>query len=158
MLGYPTAFTDRMFRANHNSLARNCSAPRTPYPLTALLPFLFFCVSIGAGRTAAQQVYKPPGKGGVAELSSSGPQKRQGDLTIADGAVDIHYANQRLQADHVEYNEQTNEAMARGHVVFDYENQHLEADEAHYNVSTGRGTFTNVRGTVKIERRPIPRC
>src|SRR5271154_652396 len=141
MLGYPTAFTDRMFRANHNSPARDCSAPRTPFALTALVLFLLFFVSFCAGRMAAQ-VYAPPPKGGVAELSSSGPQKRQGDLTIADGAVDIHYGGQRLQADHVEYNEQTNEAMARGHVVFDYENQHLEADEAHYNVSTGRGTFT----------------
>ena len=39
---------------------------------------------------------------------------------------------------------------------FDYENQHLEAEEAHYNVSTGRGTFMNVRGTIKIERRANP--
>ncbi len=74
-------------------------------------------------------------------------------MTIADGAVDIRYAGQRLRADHVEYNDQTNEALARGHVQFDYENEHLEADEAHYNVSTGRGTFTKVRGTIRIERR-----
>ena len=30
------------------------------------------------------------------------------------------------------------------------------ADEAHYNVKTGHGTFHQVRGTVKIERRPNP--
>jgi LPS-assembly protein len=41
-------------------------------------------------------------------------------------------------------------------VQYDFENQHLEADEAHYNVGTGRGTFLNVRGTVKIERKPNP--
>src|SRR5229473_1963194 len=32
----------------------------------------------------------------------------------------------------------------------------LEAKEARYNVSTGHGLFHNVRGTVKIERRPNP--
>jgi LPS-assembly protein len=156
MLGYPTAFTDRMFSANHNSQGRNCTAPHTPFLLTALLPFLLLFAIFVPGPTAAHQVQKPSAKGGVAELSSAGPQKHQGNLTVADGAVDIHYANQRLQADHVEYNDETNEAIARGHVVFDYENQHLEADEAHYNVSTGRGTFQNVRGTVKIERRANP--
>jgi len=142
-----------MFSVNRHSHARNTSAPRSLFLLTALLLFLAF---LGPLPAPAQQIPAPSGKGGVAELSSAGPQKRQGDLTIADGSVDIHYANQRLQADHVEYNEQTNEAVARGHVVFDYENQHLEATEAHYNVSTGRGTFFNVRGTVKIERRPNP--
>jgi LPS-assembly protein len=145
-----------MFSANDNFQARTCTAPHTPCLLTALPPFLLLFAFFACGAAAAQQVHKPPAKGGVAELSSTGPQKRQGNLTVADGAVDIHYANQRLQADHVEYNDETNEAIARGHVVFDYENQHLEADEAHYNVSTGRGTFQNVRGTVKIERRANP--
>jgi LPS-assembly protein len=56
----------------------------------------------------------------------------------------------------MEYNDQTSEAFARGHVQYDYQNQHLEADEAHFNVSTSRGTFLNVRGTIKIERRPNP--
>ncbi len=148
-----------MFSVNCNSHARNFRAPRSISLRTAsLLAFLIAIAAFalfGIPSTRAQQVRKP-GKGGVAELSSSGAQQRQGDVTIADGAVDIRYGNQRLRADHVEYNEQTNEAVARGHVVFDYENQHLEATEAHYNVSTGRGTFFNVRGTVKIERRPNP--
>src|ERR1700693_20491 len=142
-----------MFSVKQHCHARSSSAPRNIFLLTALPPLgLVFGALIAvvfANTALAQQINKPSGKGGVAELSSAGPQKRQGALTIADGAVDIHYANQRLQADHVEYNEQTNEAVARGHVVFDYQNQHLEASEAHYNVSTGRGTFINVRGTVK---------
>ncbi|HYL61380.1 MAG TPA: LPS assembly protein LptD [Candidatus Methylomirabilis sp.] len=90
------------------------------------------------------------------EISSSRPQQKQGDLFIADGDVDIHYGDERLQADHVEYNEKTSEAAARGHVRFDYNNEHLEADEAHYNVSTGHASFTHVRGTVKLERRANP--
>lgn len=113
-------------------------------------------MSFGALVARAQQVRKPSAKGGIAELSSTGPQRRQGAVTIADGEVDIRYGNQRLRADHVEYNDQTNEAIARGHVQYDYESQHLEGDEAHYNVGTGRGTFLNVRGTVRIERHANP--
>jgi LPS-assembly protein len=118
---------------------------------------LFFALIFpGAGSAAAQQVRAPVAKGGVAELSAKGPQRRQGNLFIADDDVDIHYAGQRLRADHIEYNDETTEAFARGHVQYDFENQHLEADEAHYNVGNGRGTFLNVRGVVKIERKPNP--
>ena len=83
-------------------------------------------------------------------------QGRKGDVTTADGDVDIHYGDTRLRADHVEYNGKTYEAMATGHVQLDYGNEHLEADEAHYNVSTGHGLFNNVRGSIQIERRPNP--
>ncbi len=128
-----------------------------------MLAFLFRLLALsiafsalGARFTPAQQVRPPRVKGGVAELSSAGPQRREGNLFIADDNVDIRYSEQRLRADHIEYNEQSSEAFARGHVQYDYQNQHLEADEAHYNVSTGRGTFRNVRGTIKIERRANP--
>ena len=103
-----------------------------------------------------QQIRVSSGKGGYATLSSSGPQKRQGDLFIADGDVDLQYEEFRLRADHMEYDNRTRDAVASGNVQFDYENQHLEADEAHYNVASGVGTFQNVRGTVRIMRRPNP--
>jgi LPS-assembly protein len=104
----------------------------------------------------AQQVRLPSGKGQYAELSAEGPQTRKGDLFIADKNVDLQYAGMRLRADHVEYNDKTRDSLAQGHVQFDFENQHLEADEAHYNFSTGVGKFRNVRGSVKIVRRPNP--
>jgi LPS-assembly protein len=152
MLGYRTYSIGHTFRVNRLSHARTISALRFLL-LTSLLSLdlFFFC----AAPANAQQI-RPPAKGGIAELSAKGPQRRQGNLFIADDDVDIHYAGQHLRADHVEYNDQTNEAFARGHVQYDFESQHFEADEAHYNVGTGRGTFTNVRGTVKIERRPNP--
>ena len=105
---------------------------------------------------AAQQVHLPSAKGQYAELSSDGPQSRRGDLFVADKNVDLQYAGMRLRADHIEYNEKTRDSLAQGHVQFDYENQHLEAGEAHYNFASGAGTFTNVRGTVRILRRPNP--
>jgi LPS-assembly protein len=152
MLGYPTVFIDRMFRVNRYLYARAHSALR-PFLLPAAL---LFALGSAAPRTApAQQTRFPTAKGGVANLEAK-TQSRKGDLTTADGDVDIHYGDTHLRADHVEYNSKTYEAAASGHVLLDYGSEHLEADEAHYNVSTGHGLFHNVRGTVKIERRPNP--
>jgi LPS-assembly protein len=104
----------------------------------------------------AQQVRLPSGKGQYAELSSEGPQTRKGDVFIADKNVDLQYATMRLRADHLEYNDTTHDSVAQGHVQFDYENEHLEADQAHFNFTTGVGTFANVRGSIRILRRPNP--
>ncbi|MGB7283720.1 MAG: LPS assembly protein LptD [Candidatus Acidiferrum sp.] len=153
MLGYPTVFIDQMFRVNGRSHARITSALRFLLFFTAL--FYLFC-GTSLRVSFAQQAPLHSTKAGNVEIWSRGPQQKRGDLFIADDDVDIHYGDERLQADHAEYNEQTSESYARGHVRFDYNNEHLEADEAHYNVSTGHGTFTNVRGTVKIERRANP--
>jgi LPS-assembly protein len=117
-----------------------------------LLLFLTILFSL-TGPASGQQVRQPSPRGGVAELSARGPQRRQGDLYMADDDVDIRYGELRLRADHVEYNNRTYEATARGHVQFDFNNQHLDGDEAHFNVRTGHGTFRNVRGTFKIDRR-----
>ena len=114
------------------------------------------CFSLSLKISPAQQSRPHSTKAGQVEIWSSGPQQKRGDLFVADGDVDIHYGDERLRADHVEYNEDTSDALARGHVKFDYLNEHLEADEARFNVNSGHGYFTNVRGTVKVERRPNP--
>jgi LPS-assembly protein len=152
MLGYPTVFIDRMFRVNRYPHAR---APSELCPLL-FLAALFAVLACGTARVAsAQQGRLRSAKGGVANLEAK-TQSRKGDVITADGDVDIHYGDTRLRADHVEYDSKTYEATATGHVQLDYGNEHLEAGEAHYNVSTGHGLFHNVRGTVKIERRPNP--
>lgn len=119
--------------------------------LTALLGT---ACSLASAIVTAQQIHRPASKDQVAEIYSSGPQRRQGDVTSADGDVDIRYADTRLRADHVEYNDKTKEAVAIGRVQLDYNREHLEATEAHYNVSTGHGVFQNVHGDFKIERQP----
>ncbi len=116
-----------------------------------LLSVVWLCPFALLSRSVCTQT-----KGADVEIWSRGPQQKRGDLFIADGDVDIHYGDERLQADHIEYNEKTSESFARGHVRFDYNQEHLEAEQARYNVSTGHGSFTNVRGTVKIERRANP--
>ena len=117
---------------------------------------VFWLLLLGSAISSAQQIRIPSAEGATAEISSSGPQSKKGDLYLADTDVDIHYGNLRLQADHVEYNSVTSQAIATGHVQFDFDNQHIEGDEASLNISTGRGTFKNVRGTVRLERRPNP--
>lgn len=78
-------------------------------------------------------------------------QRESTKVFTADGNVSISYEDVTLRADHVQYNEQTKVAEARGHIQFDHQNQHLEADSANYNFETERGTFENVRGTVKAQ-------
>src|SRR5712692_3841989 len=152
MLGYPTVFNERMLRVNRYPHARVLSALR-PFPFLAAL---LLALAAATPRIAsAQQMRFPSAKGGVANLEAK-TQSRKGDVTTADGDVDIHYGDSRLRAEHVEYNSKTYEATARDHVQLDYNDEHLEADEAHYNVSTGHGSFHNVRGNVKIVRRPNP--
>ena len=153
MLGYPANFLGRRCRVICRHNASNCITPRL---CSHALIFFLFTLALCNNLTFAQQSHRQSPKGGVAELSAAGPQRREGDLFIADNNVEIRYADQLLRADHVEYNDKTTEALARGHVQYDYENQHLEADEARYNVTTGRGSFLNVRGAIKIDRRANP--
>jgi hypothetical protein len=87
MLGYPTVSNGCRFRVNRCFHARNLSALRFLVLLTAVLPCL---LHFAAPSARGQQIPKPTGKGGIAELSSNGPQRRQGAVTIADGEVDIH--------------------------------------------------------------------
>ncbi len=107
-------------------------------------------------RTHAQQLPPTRQGGAIAEITASGPQRKEGDLYIAEKDVDVHYLGMHLQADHVEYNTDTSQAIARGHVIYDYQNEHLEADEAQLNVATNKGTFQNVRGSIHLDRHPNP--
>ncbi|MGH9717185.1 MAG: LPS-assembly protein LptD [Candidatus Acidiferrales bacterium] len=83
-------------------------------------------------------------------------QRLVGKIYYADGNVDVVYENARLRADHVEYNSETQEIIARGHVQLDYKNQHVEAADATYDLRTGHGIFHDVRGTFRLERHPSP--
>lgn len=150
MLGYRFVI-HRMSCENHCSWAEVPAALRRIVHTTVLLGAASGLFSVNA---AAQKIQPPAAKGGIVELSAAGPQRHQGDLSIADDNVEIRYADTRLRADHVEYNEKTNEATAIGHVQLDYNGEHLEATEAHYNVSTGHGVFQNVHGTFKVVRQP----
>src|ERR1700690_1334687 len=101
---------------------------------------------------AAQRMPLPAGEATVRLEAEQ--QRKEGDLFIADGHVDIHYRNFRLRSDHVQYNSKTYEAIAQGHVQFDADTQHLAADSADFNVKSGQGRLEHVRGEVKAVHRP----
>lgn len=123
---------------------------RAPF-LRALAVLLFPLVLASAARA---QIQVPVGRG-IVRLEAT-QQKKEGDRYIADGDVDVRYLDMRLRADHIEYDSKTYDVLARGHVIFDYNTQHIEAPEGHYNIRTDQGAFLNVRGTIKVARRPNP--
>ncbi len=94
-------------------------------------------------------------RNGVAVISAC-EQKKQGDLYSADGNVEITQQNQRLRANHVDYNSATGDVTLTGDVKFDYGNQHITAQTGHFNANTGRGEFFHAHGEVELERKPNP--
>ena len=127
---------------------------RTPLCRIFVILLLLVTAPAASNQAARAQVRLPAGRG-IVELEAK-EQRKEGDLFIANGDVDIRYQNLRLRADHVEFNALTSVAVASGHVQFDYNTQHLDADQARYNVRTGLGSFERVRGEVRLERRPNP--
>ncbi|HEX4641952.1 MAG TPA: putative LPS assembly protein LptD, partial [Candidatus Acidoferrales bacterium] len=104
---------------------------------------------------ASQEVAPPaPSSGQPSVRLEAEQQRKEGDLYVADGKVEIQYKNLRLRADHVQYNTQTYQATATGHVLFDADTQHLTADSAEFNLQTGVGQFDHVRGEVTMQHLP----
>lgn len=102
--------------------------------------------------TTAQKPNRP---GPLATLEAE-KQSQIGNIAYADGHVDLHYKDVRMRADHVEYNDDTGEVVARGNIILDRLDQHVEAADANYNLNTGRGTFHHVNATLGVQRRPNP--
>jgi LPS-assembly protein len=116
---------------------------------SAFLGALTVLTCVFAPVTRAQTQCKAPARLGTIEICADQPKLVKGEIIIFDGNVDLRYQDQALHADHLEYNEVTNDITVTGHVIFERENQRIEADNAHYNVTTGRGDFHHVHGTVR---------
>jgi LPS-assembly protein len=69
-------------------------------------------------------------------------------LYIFDGSAEIEDRTLLVRADHIEYNEDTQEVVARGNVYYHgfVKNEQLWCDRMEYNRETQRGKFYNVRG------------
>ena len=85
-------------------------------------------------------------------------QDNEGSLHHLRGHVVIDTADRKLEADEVDYDEDTSVVQARGHVRFiNYlEGDKLECDHGTYNYNDQTGIFWDVRGTspAKIVARP----
>src|SRR5579872_605539 len=104
---------------------------------------------------AAQELTAPSASAAQPSVRLEAEQQRkEGDVYIADGKVEIQYRNLRFRADHVQYDTRTYKATATGHILFDVDTQHLSADSAEFNVQSGEGVFEHVRGEVTTEHQP----
>ncbi|MBV9506908.1 MAG: LPS-assembly protein LptD [Acidobacteriia bacterium] len=85
-------------------------------------------------------------------------QESEGSLRHLRGKAKIEGASMLLQADNIDYNEDTGDLIATGNVYFhSFErNEQLWADRVVYNTDSERGTFYNVHGTgyTRIDARP----
>jgi LPS-assembly protein len=127
---------------------------RLALPAGLLAIFLAIPHSLPA-QTKAPGPFKGLSGGGEATLEAD-QQRQEGKIFFADGHVDVLYQSARLRADHVEYDSETQVAVARGHVQLDYMAQHVEAEDGRYELRTGHGTFHRVRGTFALQRRSSP--
>jgi LPS-assembly protein len=79
------------------------------------------------------------------------------DYHFRDNVI-IETTEMRLQADELDYNDQTGDVEARGHVIFEHftRGEKLRCDKADYNVNDETGKFYNVSGSApsRIEARP----
>jgi LPS-assembly protein len=104
---------------------------------------------------AAQEIVPPSSSSRPASVRLEAEQQRkEGDLYLADGKVEIEYGNLRLRADHAQYNTKTYQATAHGHVLFDTDTQHLTAESVEFNLVSGAGVFERVRGQVTTDHKP----
>jgi LPS-assembly protein len=96
----------------------------------------------------------PRGEVAIEALS----QEREGTKYKLRGRVKLETTEMVLQADEVDYDEETGDTEARGNVRFDHYvgGEHIEADRVEYNVGTETGKYFNVRGSspAKLEARP----
>ena len=106
------------------------------------------------GEARARQA-RVPGRGtrGTVQLEAK-QQRKVGNIFYADGDVDIHYGSLRLRADHAQYDADTGEARVNGSVRYDSDTQSLEAHDGLYNMKNAKGTFHQVKGTVRAVRLP----
>jgi len=85
-------------------------------------------------------------------------QESEGSIRHLRGNVVLETVDMKLQADEVDYDQDSGDAEARGHVRFENYNEgdKLQCDHGKYNVNDETGTFWEVTGTspAKIVARP----
>jgi LPS-assembly protein len=85
-------------------------------------------------------------------------QEKEGSVRHLRGKAKIESDTMLLQADEIDYDEDTGDLKARGSVYFHSfaRNEQLWADRVEYNTDSETGTFYNVRGTgyTRIDARP----
>jgi LPS-assembly protein len=85
-------------------------------------------------------------------IESSGPQTKTGSRYTLDGDVVITYRDRRVEADHIDYDSDSQDLNASGHlkVTGGQNNESLSASHGSMNLKTQTGRFFDVKGTVGL--------
>ncbi len=96
-----------------------------------------------------------PGAAGERVTIDSDTQSERDKVAVLDGAVDIHYGDRRLQADHVEYDANTGDVTATGHLLVTGgpNGERIEASHGTLNLRNDTGRFFDVKGSVGMSSR-----
>ncbi len=83
----------------------------------------------------------------------SDTQAKAGSIFLLDGNVVIHYRDRVVEADHIEYDEDTDEVTATGHLHVTGGKNHEEIRASHgtVNLKTQTGRFYDVTGSVGVK-------
>jgi LPS-assembly protein len=97
-------------------------------------------------------VLPAPDDGSTAVIESSGPQKKIGSRYTLDNDVVITYRDYRVEADHIDYDTDTNELNANGHLRISggQSNESITASHGTFNLKSQTGRFYDVKGTVGL--------
>lgn len=127
--------------------------PPTANPAPAPTPVL------NAAAPDQRLTIRRPGAPGLNEYRvEAETEETDGDLRHLRGNVHLESADKKMDADAVDYNDDTGDVEAWGNVRYEnfLDGTKLNCDRAKYNVNTESGVFYNVRGTseTKIVARP----
>lgn len=104
------------------------------------------------------RVPRPNAPGPHDLLADADKEEVEGSLRHLKGNVRLETTETMIQADEIDYDEDTGEAILRGHVRFEhfYNGDKVECDHAVYNLDDETGTFYDVRGTspAKVQAHP----
>jgi LPS-assembly protein len=86
-------------------------------------------------------------------LESDGDQRKSGNVFSLDKNVVIHYRDRVIQADHIEFNEDTGELTATGHLHVSGGANHEDLTASHgtMNLKNQTATFYDVTGSVGLK-------
>jgi LPS-assembly protein len=95
------------------------------------------------------QIHRPDEPGPNDVIANADSEESEGSIRHLRGHVHLETTDQKLDADEVDYDEETHIAEARGNVLFEnyLDGSKLNCDHGTYNVDTGTGVFWDVRGT-----------
>lgn len=133
-------------------------AQQPPPPSTIPPPSVSAPIPNAAAPDQRFKIQRPGAPGPDQYIVEAETEETEGDLRHLRGNVHIESQDKKIDADAVDYNDDTGEVEAWGNVRYEnfLDGTKLNCDHAKYNVNTETGIFFDVRGTseTKIVARP----